>query len=89
VLELLKSKNAATPATRMAAMKKENRTTNNYQVKDGALDAVADVIDKEWRGALPHTVLIGPGGKVLWKHNGELDAVEVRRQVVKALQEMP
>ena len=89
VLELLKSKNAATPATRMAAMKKENRTTNNYQVKDGALDAVADVIDKEWRGALPHTVLIGPGGKVLWKHNGELDAVEVRRQVVQALQEMP
>ncbi len=89
VLELLKSKNAATPATRMAAMKKENRTTNNYQVKDGALDAVADVIDKEWRGALPHTVLIAPGGKVLWKHNGELDAVEARRQIVKALQEMP
>jgi hypothetical protein len=24
---------------------------------------------------------------VLWKHNGELDAVEVRRQIVKALQD--
>jgi hypothetical protein len=87
VLSVLKAKHAATPTTREDAMKKENRTTNNYQVKDGTLDAVADAIDKDWKGALPHTVLVAPGGKVLWKHNGELDAVEVRRQIVKALQD--
>ena len=67
-------------------MKKENRTTNNYHVKDGELDAVADAISKDWKGDLPHTVLVAPGGEILWKHNGELDAVEVRRQLVKALE---
>jgi len=86
VLAVLKAKNVATPKPREAAMKKENRTTNNYQVKDGALDAVADMISKDWNGALPYTVLVAPGGEILWKHQGELDAVEVRRQLVKALQ---
>jgi hypothetical protein len=83
---VLKAKNVATPKPREAAMKKENRTTNNYQVKDGALDSVADAISKDWNGALPFTVLVAPGGKILWKHQGELDAVEVRRELVKALQ---
>ncbi|MFM2220748.1 MAG: hypothetical protein RLZZ553_496 [Verrucomicrobiota bacterium] len=86
VLAVLKAKNVATPKPREAAMKKENRTTNNYQVKDGALDSVADAISKDWNGALPFTVLVAPGGKILWKHQGELDAVEVRRELVKALQ---
>jgi thiol-disulfide isomerase/thioredoxin len=88
VLAVLKAKNVATPRPREAAMKKENRTTNNYQVKDGALDAVADAISKDWNGALPFTVLVAPGGKILWKHQGELNAVEVRRELVKALQTM-
>jgi peroxiredoxin len=86
VLAVLKAKNVATPKPREAAMKKENRTTNNYQVKDGELDAVADAISKDWNGALPYSVLVAPGGKILWKHQGELDAVEVRREIVKALQ---
>ena len=47
---------------------------------------MADAISKDWKGDLPHTVLVAPGGEILWKHNGELDAVEVRRQLVKALE---
>jgi thiol-disulfide isomerase/thioredoxin len=85
VLAVLKAKHVATPAPREEAMKQEHRTSNNYQVKDGALDAVADAISKDWQGDLPHTVLIAPGGEILWRHAGELDAVEVRRQLAKAL----
>jgi thiol-disulfide isomerase/thioredoxin len=87
VLQVLKNKKVATPKTRVEALKAEGRTSNNYHIADGAMDAVADIIDKDWNGALPHTVLIAPGGKVLWKHNGELDIVESRRQIVKALAE--
>lgn len=87
VLQVLKKKKVATPKTRVEALKAEGRTSNNYHIADGATDAVADIIDKDWNGALPHTVLIAPGGKVLWKHNGELDIVESRRQIVKALAE--
>jgi thiol-disulfide isomerase/thioredoxin len=85
VLAVLKKKKVATPHTRMDELKAQGRTTTNYQVTDGAMDAVVDAIDKEWNGALPHTVLIAPGGKVLWRHQGEIDIVECRRQIVKAL----
>lgn len=88
VLSILKAKQVATPKTREAAMKKENRTSNNYHVKDGELDAVADAISKEWKGALPYTVLVAPGGKILWTHQDEVDPVEVRRQIVKALESL-
>ena len=47
---------------------------------------MAQAIDPEWSGALPHTVLIAPGGKILWRHTGELDIVETRRQILKGLE---
>jgi thiol-disulfide isomerase/thioredoxin len=86
VLAVLKNNHVATPKNREAAMKKENRISNNYHVKDGELDAVADAISKEWKGGLPYTVLVAPGGKILWTHADELDPVETRRQIVKALE---
>ncbi|TAE90491.1 MAG: redoxin [Verrucomicrobia bacterium] len=85
VLSVLKAKKVATPQPREAELAQENRKSNNYQVKDGELDAVADAIAKDWNGALPYSVLIAPNGKVLWKHQGEVDIVEVRREIVKAL----
>jgi peroxiredoxin len=75
VLAVLKNNHVATPKNREAAMK-----------KDGELDAVADAISKEWKGGLPYTVLVAPGGKILWTHADELDPVETRRQIVKALE---
>jgi hypothetical protein len=47
---------------------------------------MAQAIDPEWTGALPHTVLVAPGGKIFWRHSGEIDIVEVRRQILKGLQ---
>lgn len=85
VLQVLKKKNVATPRTLEKSIKAEGRLTNNYHIADGTTDAVVDAIDKEWNGALPHSVLIAPGGKILWRHTGELDIVECRRQIVKAL----
>lgn len=85
VQAVLKAKKVAIPQPREAELAKEQRRSNNYQVADGELDAVADALAKDWNGALPYSVLIAPGGKVLWQHQGEVDIVEVRRQIVKAL----
>jgi len=42
-------------------------------------------LDPEWNGALPHTIVIGPGGEVLYSQTGELDFLALRRAVVPAL----
>ena len=43
--------------------------------------------DKEWKGAVPLTLLIAPGGEVLYREEGAIDPIEVKRAIVKALKE--
>ncbi len=85
VSKFLESHHAATPATIAKSLVTEGRSTNNYQWTGGNPDTMAAAIDSEWSGALPHTVLVAPGGQILWRHTGELDIIEVRRQILKAL----
>ncbi len=42
-------------------------------------------IDPQWNGALPHTIVIGVDGKVLYSETGELDFLKLRRVIVPAL----
>ena len=42
-------------------------------------------IDPQWTGALPHTIVIGVDGKVLYSETGELDFLKLRRVIVPAL----
>jgi peroxiredoxin len=57
-------------------------SATNYipAVKDR--DRFADLLDKEWQGPLPHTLLIAPGGKVVYRKTGAIDPLEVKRAVV-------
>jgi thiol-disulfide isomerase/thioredoxin len=85
VAKFLESRHAATPAAVAESLVKQGRSTNNYQWTSGNPDTLAKAIDSEWSGALPHTVLIAPGGEILWRHSGEIDIVEARRQILKQL----
>jgi peroxiredoxin len=57
----------------------------NYISALPSADRLADLLDAEWRGALPHTVLIAPGGKVVYRANGEITPLEVRRAIVEQI----
>jgi peroxiredoxin len=63
----------------------EGRTTNNYHYQSDDLDALADALDPQWQGPLPHTLLLAPGGEVLYRHTGQIDPIELRRAIVKQL----
>jgi len=41
--------------------------------------------DKEWDAALPYTVLLGADGKVLYKANGKINPIELRKRIVDTL----
>jgi thiol-disulfide isomerase/thioredoxin len=42
-------------------------------------------LDPEWTGALPHTLVVGPDGTVLYRQTGEVDFLKLRRALVPAL----
>jgi len=82
VEKFLTSQQAALSPRTAPSVKKEGRTSNNYIYTGENLDHLAEAIDSKWNGALPHTVIIAPGGKIIWRHNGRFDAVELRRAIV-------
>ncbi len=66
----------------------EKRTTNNFHYQSDDLDALADALDTEWQGPIPHTVVIAPGGEVLYRHTGLVDIIEMRRAIVLGLEKL-
>ena len=42
-----------------------------------------EAIDPKWNGALPYTLLIEPGGKVVYSYQGSVDLLELKRAIVE------
>ncbi len=68
-------------------LKEQQASNKNYLF--GAPDkyALIEAFDKEWDGALPYTLLISPAGEVLYRQQGPIDDLEVKRLIVKTLKE--
>lgn len=45
--------------------------------------ALIDAIDPEWNGSLPYTMLIEPGGKVIYSATGAVDLMELKRAIIE------
>ncbi|HKK77394.1 MAG TPA: redoxin domain-containing protein [Saprospiraceae bacterium] len=61
---------------------KESAVTN-YLFDQEDKYALIEAIDPDWNGALPYTMLIEPGGEVVWKHQGEVDFYELKKVIVE------
>jgi thiol-disulfide isomerase/thioredoxin len=70
VLEFLKSKGAA---------------TKNYFYSAEDKYQLIESVDKNWSGAIPYTLLIAPGGEIIYTHEGIIDPLEVKREIIKKI----
>ena len=76
------------PAKKPDALKilRDNHvSTANYIVTVANKDKLAEVLDKEWPGPVPYTLVIAPGGKVLYRKSGAIEPLEVKRAIVAFL----
>ena len=80
----LKRVHAAMPRLTEASVKEEGRNTNNY-LFTGTEDELAAALDEKWPGPIPYTVLIAPGGKIIHRHEGEIEPAELRTRIVDYL----
>ena len=79
-------KNYVSPSARLKKLlATEGRGPLNFLYTGANTDALVKALDPEWPGPLPHTVLIAPGGKIVWRHNGAVDPEELKRKVVDLL----
>src|SRR5262249_7646139 len=79
-------KNSAGLSERLKkSVKAEGRKSNSYLFTGGSMEELMKVLDPEWPGGVPHTVLVDADGKVLWRHNGPVSGDELRGKVLDRL----
>src|SRR5688572_6691684 len=66
-------------------LEKHHASAKNYFFADTDKYKMFEALDPEWKGGLPHTLLIAPGGEVIYRVTEELDFLELRRKIVPAL----
>lgn len=87
VLKFLQSEQLPlSPHTAKKMSEGDKRSTNNFHYQSDDLDALADALDTKWQGPIPHTIVIAPGGEVLYRHTGHVDIVEMRRAVIQGIE---
>lgn len=72
-------------AKALAFLTKKGASMRNLIFSDRDTYALIEHVDPEWKGALPHTLVVDPNGEVIYRHTGALDFLELRRVIVPAL----
>ncbi len=71
----------------LAFLKKQKATNPNLFFGDTDKYKMIEAFDPDWNGTLPYTMLIDPTGDVLYKVQGPIDVLKVKRIIVKYLNE--
>ena len=64
-------------------LNKKHASMTNYIFSGGDKYAFIEAIDKSWDGALPLTLIVAPGGEVVFRKMGAIDPLETKRAVVE------
>ncbi|MGC2183282.1 MAG: redoxin domain-containing protein [Terriglobales bacterium] len=68
-----------------SALEKQHATSRNLLLGSTDIYALMAAFDSEWNAAVPYTMLIRPGGEVVYKRQGPIDPLEVRRLIIANL----
>src|SRR5882724_803757 len=66
-------------------LEKQHATSRNLLFASTDTYALQAAFDAKWESALPYTMLIAPDGKVLYRREGEVDILELRRTILANL----
>jgi len=69
----------------MSLLEKMHATSRNLLFASDDTAALQAAFDPKWESAVPYTVLIAPGGRVLYQEQGSVDILELRRTILANL----
>ena len=65
-------------------LKKKQASMKNYIIR-GDRYAFIEAVDAKWEGALPYTLFIAPGGKILYSKQGIIDPLQMKRLIADSI----
>ncbi len=84
-LDILEDHHVAPGVYTERSARKGGRLNNNFIWHSKDRDALADILDAKWEGPIPHTLLIAPGGEIIYRHSGEINSEDLRRAIINKL----
>ena len=67
-------------------LKDKQVSCTNYQFNsEDSRTELGEALDKGWEGGIPYTVIIKPGGEIIYRHIGVIDTLEVKKAIVSYL----
>jgi peroxiredoxin len=64
-------------------LKKNQASNKNYLFTGESVYPLIETIDPDWQGALPYTLLVEPGGKIVYRCQGMVDPLALRKLIVE------
>ncbi|MGD0552258.1 MAG: redoxin domain-containing protein [Sedimentisphaerales bacterium] len=63
-------------------LKDKQVSCTNYQFNSEDRTELGGALDKDWEGGIPYTVIIKPGGEIIYRHTGPIEPLEVKKVIV-------
>lgn len=65
-----------------AFLEKNQASYPNHLYSGTDTYALIEAVDPKWEGAIPYTLIVKPGGEVLYRHLGTIEPLEVKKAIV-------
>jgi len=67
----------------LSALKKKQASCRNYLFAQNDIYQLMQAVDKDMLGGVPYTLLIEPGGKVIYRRLGLIEPLELKKAIVE------
>lgn len=71
------------PAPVLAFLQDKGAANKNFLFNSKNKYELIEAIDENWQGALPYTILVAPGGKILYSKQGEINPLEMKKKILE------
>jgi len=66
-------------------LKMRQASTRNYQFRSEEKYRILNALDSRWPGGLPYTILVKPGGDIIYRQLGLIDPLELKQAIIEYL----
>ena len=83
VKKFLENKNNVLPEKLKPSLAAEGRKTNSYLFNSANQDELIKALDPDWKGPIPYTLIIAPGGEVIARIADSVDGERLRSTILQ------
>lgn len=66
----------------LSFLKEQEASNKNYIYSGTDIYQLIEAVDPKWKGALPYTILVEPGGKIIYHQQGTIAPLKMKKQIV-------